>query len=202
MNNFFTILPVFADFLYASWISCFKELTASFEVYSFFVQQTFCTFPGGPIKKISFLNDDWPFLVSLLSITWILSCAAFFRRHLNLFAATSDFFPGYLPIVGFLITLSFLALDISTRFSDVFYSKLPIAPQYLLSFVPPPSSICRYRILSDRRSSLFLFFLTVSRFRLSVAGITFRFHRSTRVSAYGPSSLYREAIADISICPT
>jgi len=51
-----------------------------------------------------------------------------------------------------------------------------------LSFVPPPGSIAGIGSSSDRRSSLFS---TASRFRHSAAGITFVFHRSAGVLAYG-----------------
>jgi hypothetical protein len=134
------------------------------------------------------------FLSITVSLFWFLFysfvnswlCRFFFSTSPEFVFLQHQTFPDYIPTVGFFIIF---VSGFGYRHQKILMFLLQVTLSStvpFLSFVLPLGSTCRYRILSDRRTSLFG---TASRFRFSIAGITFRFHRSMGALAYGPPSL-------------
>lgn len=192
MNNFSTILPVLCSliihFLDSFFNGAWRSLLKS---YLFLYNWLLYIFPGGLLRFLSITVSLFWFLFYSFVNSWL--CRFFSGRHLNLLFCNIRLS----PITSFrwiFCNLRFWLWLSLPEISNVFTPSYLQLHSSILSFVPPLGSICRYRVFSDRRASLFG---PVSRFRFSIAGITFRFYRSMGALAYGPSSFLREVIAGL-----
>lgn len=134
MDDFHTILPLRAAFLYTSRIAFFNELTASIEDYPFFVQRTSLHLCWRSYRDLS--QRRLPFLVSFHPFREFL-VSRLYQTSSELFSAHQILQAIFLPLDSITVVL---ASDISTRIPDVFTpSYLPLGST--LSFVPPPGSL-------------------------------------------------------------